>query len=185
MTQSIFALPDSDIAPVTDGAMMTGASVGLENSVRGDVAEYEFCKQACLRGWRASHAGSGTQGYDVILSGKSQRPIFVQVKHGFLRRRPNAVSWYYQVKNSVRGKLYSPHAYDVLALYMWDRDQWLFFTRGELGNRTETTFTPPEFRKNAVKSNACDDRNPNNWELLDDVAQSLTNLEGRTADVLP
>jgi hypothetical protein len=56
---------------------------------------------------------------------------------------------------------------------MIDADRWVFYTRPELGNRTLTTYALPEFRKNKVRKDAPDARDPDNWDLLDEVAQSF------------
>ena len=166
----ITAIPDSDMAPVTEGAMMTGASLGLTDKQRGDMAEFEFCKLIRMRGWEVKHLGDGTPGFDVLATKPDVRPLLTQVKHGFLCKDPNWNSYHYKIFNEKQGKIYGPTAYDILAFYMWDRDQWLLYCRREFGNRRSTTWTPPELRKYKPSKKALEDRDPNNWELLDQVA---------------
>jgi hypothetical protein len=75
---------------------------------------------------------------------------------------------------------------------MWDRDQWLVYSRAELGNRTNTSYVPPELRRIARKSStgthggAIADRQPDNWELFDQLAMANSQefLTPKTADVL-
>jgi hypothetical protein len=51
-----------------------------------------------------------------------------------------------------------------------DTGRWVFYMRQELGNRVGTTYLPPELRKTAVSRAAPSPRDPDNWELLDQVA---------------
>ena len=103
------------------------------------------------------------------------RPMFVQVKHAFLTTGRNyGAGKFYDICNAKNGAVYSSTAYDVLAVYLWDRREWVLYSRAELGGRHGTTFTPPELRLRAVRGSGCDARDPNNWHLLDEVAESLT-----------
>ena len=158
-----------------------------ENQRRADITELLFCIEARNRGYRVRLLGGTCQGYDVILERDDMRPLFVQVKHGLLASdgRQNRNCQSYRIPNFSRsGCAYGPHSYDILAFYMWDREQWLLFRRCEFGNRTQTRWLPPEVRQRARSTNAkLDDREPNNWSLLDDVAQSLTNSGPIPADV--
>jgi len=187
----ILATPDSDMAPVTEGATLNAPSHdrAADNQLRADIAELLFCVEARKRGYRVRLLGGTCQGYDVILERDDMRPLFVQVKHGLLASdgRQNRNCQSYRIPNFSRsGRAYGPHSYDILAFYMWDRQQWLLFRRCEFGNRTQARWLPPEVRQRARSANAkIDDREPDNWELLDDVAKSLTNSGSRTADVLP
>jgi hypothetical protein len=186
MTQpALFATPDSDMAPVSEcNAMESPADKdaqarcdkNAEQKMRGDIAELLFCLGARQLGYRFKLLGSNCEGYDVILERADMRPMFVQVKHGLLKeeRRGTSTSRRYFVQNNKQGRLYSRTAYDVLAFYMWERNEWLFYTREELGNRTATSWTPPELSSRPSPSYAPDARNSNNWHLLDEVAESLT-----------
>lgn len=179
----ILATPDSDIAPVTEDAVVDALRYekAAENQLRADIAELLFCIEARKRGYRVRLLGSTCQGYDVILERDDMRPLFVQVKHGFLAidGRQNRSCQSYRIPNFSRsGRAYGPHSYDILAFYMYDRQQWLLFRRCEFGNRTQTRWLPPEVRQRARSANAkLDDRDPNNWHLLDEVAESLTSTQ--------
>jgi len=142
----------------------------LCNNRIGDVSEFEFCRQATLHGWRARHMSGAEPNYDVIISRVGSRSVFVQVKRAYWDTDRNA----YRIRNKGGSGIYSPCAYDILAAHMEDIDKWVFYTRAELGNRSQTTYTPPHLRTSAVSRSAPPPRNPDNWDLLDEVAQSFT-----------
>lgn len=171
----ITATPDSETAPVT-----AGAAIDTESSdYKGRVSEAAFAYQAVLRGWEVIDTG-GAPDYDRVIKRPHTRALLVQVKRAY---RDEARSLY--VVNCSRSRRdssgrsqYSTTAFDVLAVHLADIDQWVFYTRAELGNRSTTTFILPHERKNKTSVIACAARDPNNWELLDDVAASLTNSGG-------
>ena len=181
MTQAIFAIADSDMAPVTEGAVVAQPPDEVSQDRReqqaervrcSKIAELLFLQKAIELGYEAKWMHGNCKNYDIILEREGMRPMFVQVKYALSGKNNK----YYQIFNKVRGSLtaYSLTAYDVLAVYLWDRGEWVLYTRAELGNRQATTYTPPEHRLLSVKSNAPDARDPNNWHLLDEVAESLT-----------
>ncbi len=157
--------------------------------VRADIAELLFCIEARKRGYRVRLLGGFCQGYDVILERDDMRPLFIQVKHGFLVSdgRQNRRCQSYSIHNTGgSGRTYGPHSYDILAFYMWDREQWLFFRRCEFGNRVKARWLPPEVRQRARSANAkLDNRRPDNWDLLHNVAKSLTIYGSTPTNVLP
>lgn len=178
----ITATPDSEMAPVTFGAAVNPQC----NDYKGKVSEAAFAYQAVLRGWDVIDAG-GAADYDRVIKRPTTRGILVQVKRAY---RDEARTLY--VVNCSRSRRdasgrsqYSATAFDILAVHLADIDQWVFYTRAELGDRTTTTFVLPQDRRNKTSCRAPDARNPNNWELLDDVASSLTNSGGNPADVRP
>lgn len=154
------------------------------NDYKGKVSEAAFALQAVMRGWDVIDAG-GAPDLDRIIKRPHNRPIAVQIKRAYY----DAPRSLYIVNCSkTRRKqgdrvTYSAMAFDVLAAHLPDIDKWVFYTRPELGNRQKATYILPEIRKNKTRDAACSPRNPDNWELLDDVAESLTFFEGRTAIV--
>jgi hypothetical protein len=197
MTQALLlAMPDSDIAPVTedaaieqppDEAAQNRREKQAELNKRFKIAELLFLLKVTELGYEVKWMQGNCKDYDVILERTGMRPIFVQVKYSVWKTSNKC----YNIYNctSGRNKAYSATAYDVLAVYLWDRNEWVLYTRDELGNRIGTSYTPPELRRAAVRSNAPDARDPNNWHLLDEVAESLTahqkSFTPKTADVLP
>ena len=181
MTQPLLlAMPDSEFAPVTQDAVVgvvpdEEAWQRLEKKVeankRSKIAELLFCLKLVELGYEVKWMQGNCKDYDVILERNGMRPIFVQVKYSVWKTSNKC----YNIFNctSGRNKVYSATAYDVLAVYLWDRNEWVLYTRAELGNRVGTSYTPPELRRAAVRSHAPDARDPNNWHLLDEVAESL------------
>lgn len=163
MTQSILALPDSDIAPVTEGA---AGRVALNNCERGDISEEMFDVEARRRGWLvASGRGKGRDFDSIVKRPSLIRPVSVQTK----------LAHWYEDKQSylvrcATAQTYSATAFDVLAVHLADRNQFVFFLRSELGNRVGFRYQPLEFRKKRQCRGAVINRDPNNWELLDQVA---------------
>lgn len=182
MTQpNLFALTDGEHSEVTEGGIIVPADnidhceQSAEERKRGDIAEFRCAEQLTLRGYSCTVLGGRFKGFDIIADRHDIRAQHVQVKHGFLTSEPSHQR--YRIHNSTKGgTLYSVNAYDILVFYMWDRDQWLVYSRAEFGNRTNTSYVPPELRRAARKSSsgahgeAIADRQPNNWELFDQLA---------------
>lgn len=163
----ITATQDSDIAPVTEGAMVDVQS----SDYKGRVSEAAFTYQAVRRGWEVIDAG-GAADYDRLIKRPTTRGLLVQVKRAY---RDSGRTLYVvncsRSRKGVSGRVqYSSTAFDILAVHLADIDQWVFYTRSELGNRTRATYILPHERKNKTSVIACEARDPNNWELLDQVA---------------
>ena len=185
MTQPLLiATLDSDMAPVTQGAVIENLldeeaqnrrEKQAEKIRRSKIAELLFCLKATELGYEVKWMQGNCKGYDIILERAGMRPMFVQVKY-VLAKPANAGgdSKYYDISNSSHGARYDRTAYDVLAVYLWDRNEWVLYTRDELGNRIGAKYTPPDLRIRTVRLGACDARDPNNWHLLNEVAGSLT-----------
>lgn len=174
MTQQILAMPDSDIAPVTDCAVF---GPKLTEKQKGDIGEKAFDLAASLRGYTVCRPGGEVPGFDFIVMHPSGAWIVVQVKWATKEGSR------YKIPNNSCGVLYSADAYEVLAVYLPDLNRWVFYTRAELGNRIRTAFIPATDRQRAAKSSAPDHREMDNWNLLDEVAAAKTNSWPRTADV--
>jgi hypothetical protein len=152
---------------------VTQQTAALGAVPKGTIVERRFEIEVMERGYEvAAHSGGGKD-FDYIVRLPRHRPIVVQVKTGVWCTKLGR----YQIENHSNGKIYSAHAYDILAVYLPDRKQWLFYLRAELGNRRKTTYTPPELRQRARRSNSpfghgelMSDRSPENWDLLYQVA---------------
>lgn len=165
----LFTLTDAEHSPVTDEA------VDISSSHKGRISEASFALQAIIRGWLVFDPGDA-DGFDRIIKRPHTRPIAVQVKRAWKYDQDSC----YRVNTSrsaskSRGRqLYGPMAFDVLAAHLSDVDKWVFYTRSELGNRTQATYKLPDERLQITSRRACDARDPNNWHLLDEVAASLS-----------
>ena len=176
MTQpALFAVTDGEHSEVTEG----GANE-FSAQRKGKISEAAFALQAIIRGWDVVNPNGDPDDYDTILKRPHTRPILVQVKRAIRYLGDNC----YRINasrsggpDSKRRILYSHTAFDVLAAHLSDVDQWVFYTRAELGNRTQTTYKLPAERRQAVSSRAPDARDPDNWDLLNDVAESLTKTQ--------
>jgi hypothetical protein len=189
MTQPVlFAVEDGEHSLVTVGATvqhpqntdaLNHVAKAAERRKRSQIAEVLFLKKAIEIGYAVKWMQGDCKNYDIILERPSMRPMFVQVKSAGTQAGRSD----YVIRNSSENVVYDAVAYDVLAVHLYDRNEWVLYTRSELGNRTATSYLPAEFRQYAARSRACDARTPDNWSLLDDVAESLT-LSGPTpADV--
>ena len=190
MTQPVlFAVEDGERSPVTVGATvqhpqnmdaLDRVGKAAERRKRSQIAEVLFLKKAIEIGYAVKWMQGDCKNYDIILERPGMRPMFVQVKStGTQAGRSD-----YFIRNSTEGVVYDAVAYDVLAVHLYDRNEWVLYTRSELGNRTSTSYMPAEFRQYTARSRACDARAPDNWSLLDDVAESLT-LSGPTPPNVP
>ena len=158
-------------------AMMPAAAPKRDDVRTGTIVERIFEAEALSRGYEVAANTGGARDFDYIVRKPGHRPVVVQVKAAYW----NAHCRGYGIRNvSQRGKLYAAHAYDVLASYLKEKGQWLFYARSEWGDRKRTTYRPPEMRRRprhtkcGKRGKVMPDRNPDNWELLDKVAQSFT-----------
>ena len=169
----------SDLFAITDGEHSAVATESLVDTssadYKGKVSEAAFAYEAVLRGWDVIDAG-GAADYDRILKRPNTRPICVQIKRSW--RNPQRGFYIINCSRTQRRDgtrlPYSITAFDVLASHLPDIDQWVFYTRAELGNRQKATYLLPQERKNKTSVIACSPRDPNNWSLLSEVAESLT-----------
>jgi hypothetical protein len=144
------------------------------NNYKGKVSEAGFALQAVIRGWDVIDAG-GAPDFDRIIKKPHTRAMAVQVKRAYF----DASRTLYIVNCSKTRRLqngracYSATAFDVLAAHLPDIDKWVFYTRPELGNRQKATYILPDNRKNKTREMACSPRNPDNWELLDEIAATI------------
>ena len=169
---SVTGLPiaDQECPATTDNACF--ADHIPNKCEKGDISEALFEIEAQRRGWLvASGRGKGRDFDSIIKRPSLIRPISVQVKMANWNATPRG-HFRYTVKCSGSGP-YSSTAFDVLAVHLPDSDRWVFYKREEIGNRIGIVYLPPEFRKKAVRRDAITSRDPDNWELLDEVAQSF------------
>ena len=174
MTQpSLFALTDGEHSEVTEGGITVPSNNAfLPNRCdKGDFSEEAFDMAARLRGYIvASGRGKGRDLDSIVKRPHLLRPVSVQTKLAQWKKHHRSNSWYYQVNCAQMGKPYSPTAFDILAVHLADTDQFVFYTRVELGNRVGFVYLPEHLRKRKANSGSLSARDPDNWELLDQVA---------------
>jgi hypothetical protein len=158
-------LPYSDIAPAAQG---TTFDPRLTDKQKGDIAEKAFDLSASLRRYTVCRPSGEAPGFDFVVIHPDGALIVIQVKWA------SKEGTRYKIANNSNGVRYGESAYQVLAVFLPDLNRWIFYTRAELGTRTQTTFTPAADRRRAAKLSACDHREMDNWHLLDEVAESLT-----------
>jgi hypothetical protein len=105
-----------------------------------------------------------------MLTRAGVRPIAVQVKTATLDRGAYHVS-VKRATGGLKARPYEIHDFDVLAAYLPDLNQFVFWTFDDISSRVSVRYDPNKHRK------------PGNWDLLNDVAESLTNSGHRTANV--
>lgn len=181
MTQAILALPDSDISPVTEGAVVEQSA-----RLKGRISEAAFALEAVERNWIVIDPGD-IDDFDRILKRAHTPALTVQIKRAIMY----AADGCYRVNASRSGGnggkriLYGPQAFDILAAHLADINAWVFYTRAEIGNRTQLIYKRPEMRKQRVSSRACDARDLDNWNLIDEVAAAKIISGPTPADVPP
>ena len=162
---TLFALEDGIHAPVTNGATLSACR-------KGEIAETLFIAGAMVHDWEIFTPFGHAQTTDVMLTRSGVRPIGVQVKTATLDRGAYHVS----VKRATAGRKarpYEAHDFDVLAAYLPDRNQFVFWTFDDICSRVSVRYDPSRHRQ------------PGNWDLLNDVAVSLTNSGPIPAVVRP
>ena len=124
--------------------------------VIGDDSENEFAYLAAKRGWwvYTPLTGSHDRPSDIILF-KLHRPVAVQIKTANIYPdRDNA----YGIQ-SCQGKnktAYPEGSFDVLAAFLPDVKDFVFYTYEEVGGRKKIYYCP-----------RTQDKQPGNWELLE------------------
>jgi hypothetical protein len=137
---------------------------------KGEISEQLFAVAAMVRDFEifAPRGHSQTADFCIIKSGQS--PLMVQVKTAYF----DTARGEYAV-NVARGRssntAYRQGDFDILAAYLPERNEFVFWTLEDLKGRKKVRYSPERHRK------------PSNWELLDDVAESLTFSRGGTANV--
>ena len=190
MTQpALFALTDGEHSGVTEGGIIVPAEnhVLPNNCDKGDFSEDAFDMAARLRGYLVtSGRGKGRDLDSIVKRPHLLRPVSVQTKLARWTKHFRGDHWYYKVNCCQQGRPYSATAFDILAVHLADTNQFVFYTRAELGNRVGFVYLPEHLRKRRANPGSLSARDPDNWELLDQVAaaDSQESLTPSTANVL-
>ncbi len=152
--------------------MIATASAEISSCRKGEMAEMLFAAGAIVHDWEIYMPFGHAQTTDLCLLKPWSAPIKVQVKTAWWdpSHRSYAVLLH---KGSRRGGVqpYKAGDFDVLAAYLTDRNQFVFWSFEDIRGRQKIRYSPKRHRQ------------PSNWELLDDVAQSLTISRGGTTNV--
>ena len=136
------------------------AEFDLSACRKGEISEQLFAVGAMVQDFEIFAPRGHSQTADLCIVRAGQRPLMVQVKTAYF----DGVRGEYSI-NVGRGRLsksaYLKGDFDILAAYLPDRNQFVLWTLEDLKGRKKIRYSPERHRK------------PNNWELLDDVAQSL------------
>jgi hypothetical protein len=162
---TLFALEDGIHAPITGGSVLSACR-------KGEISETLFIAGAMVQDWEIFTPFGHAQTADVMLTRANVRPIAVQVKTATIDRGAYHVS-VKRATGGLKARPYQVHDFDVLAAYLPDLNQFVFWTFDDICSRVTVRYDPSRHRK------------PGNWDLLNDVAVSLTNSGPRTANVLP
>jgi hypothetical protein len=155
MTQAIFAICEGLNAPVPESAARS-----LSNCRRGDLTEALFIAGCIVYDWENFKAFGHDHTADWVLVRGTLR-LTVQVKTARLTDRGD-----YHI-NAKRGggdttRPYAAGDFDILAAYLPDRNQFVFWSFEDVRSRQTVRYHPDRHRQ------------PGNWNLLDEVAESLT-----------
>ena len=134
---------------------------------KGAHAELLFCAEAGARGYTIFTPLVGSPKADVCLKMGQGPYIGIQVKRACFNTQADG---FYKVHTSSR-KRYSAGDFDVLAAYLPDINEFVFWRIGEIAQYGQISYSPKKHRS------------PSNWALLDDAAESLTLSGPRTANV--
>ncbi len=167
MTQPIlFAIEEGIHVPVSGGL------IELSSNRKGEIAETLFIAGAMVHDWEIFVPFGHAQTTDICIVKACLLPVKVQVKTASLLE-----SGAYQIhaKKSSTGEkkhmAYELGDFDVLAAYLQGRNQFVFWSAEDVVGRQTINYDPSRHRPSG------------NWDLLNDVAVSLTNSGHRTANV--
>ncbi len=150
---------------------MTAAQTEMSACRKGDMAEMLFVAGAIVHDWEIYMPFGHAQTTDVCLLRPYTAPIKVQVKTAWWDASHQSYAVF--VRRGAQAQTYAQGDFDVLAAYLSDINQFVLWSFADISGRQKIRYSPERHRK------------PSNWELLDDVAQSLTNSRGMTALVPP
>lgn len=138
---------------------------------KGTHAELLFCAEAGARGWQVLIPMGHSSTVDVWIFRPPGRPVSVQVKRAYADRDGD-----YGV-TLARGyddrKTYREGDFDILAAYLPELNDFVLWRFSEINDRKKIRYSPKRHRQ------------PGNWGLLDEVAQTLAIVGHTPTNVLP
>lgn len=141
----------------------------LSNCRKGDLAEMLLMAAAIANDFEVFTPHGHAQAADLCLVRPGCRPLLVQVKTAEIRRNIYSIN----VSRGTGSKVaYSEGDFDVLAAYLPDINQFVFWTIPDLRGRKRLSYSPRLHRQ------------PGNWQLLEDLSLPK-NVKCTPAYVLP
>lgn len=139
------------------------------NCEKGTHAELLFCAEAGARGWQVLIPMGHVSTVDVWIFRPPGRPVSVQVKRAW--REVDGDYGVSLARRNVTRVPYQKGDFDILAAYLPDLHQFVLWRFDDINGRKKIRYSPKRHRQ------------PENWGLLDDVAESLTFIGGGTVNV--
>ena len=137
-----------------------GKAPRLSNTRKGEIAEVLFAAGAMVNDWEIFLPLGHAQTTDVCVVKPWMAPVRVQVKTAWWDDNINAYQIPVRRSGSYSGKKkpYVSGDFDVLAGYLPELNQFVFWSFADISGRQKINYSPARHRK------------PNNWELFDQVA---------------
>jgi hypothetical protein len=165
MSQAIFTIREGLSAPVPEDALRK-----MSDCRRGDLAEALFIAGCIVYDWEIFKAFGHDHTADWVLV-RGHLRLTVQVKTATIDRGDYCLPT--KRGRGTTARPYSAGDFDILAAYLPNRKQFVFWSFADIRGRQKVRYNPTRHRK------------PNNWELLANVAESLTFITPKTVSVLP
>jgi hypothetical protein len=132
----------------------------LASTDKGAHAELLFCAEAGARGYSIFTPLVGSPKADVCLKMGQGPYVGIQVKRACVSTQRAGL---YKINTSSRtAGRYSAGDFDVLAAYLPDINEFVFWRISEIAQYSQISYSPERHRS------------PDNWELLDALAESST-----------
>ena len=128
---------------------------------KGEIAEALFSASAMVMDFEVFTPKGHSQTADLCLVRSGCRPMTVQVKTASFDTGRGDYS--VNLGRGLTKEAYRVGDFDVLAAYLPDLNQFVLWTLEDLKGRKTLRYSPARHRQ------------PSNWELLDAVAESITN----------
>ena len=137
---------------------MSFAPPGAKPTTKRTWRSGKFCAEAGARGYSIFTPLVGSPKADVCLKMGQGPYIGVQIKRACISTQHVG---FYKVNTSSRTSgRYSAGDFDVLAAYLPDINEFVFWRIGEIAKYGQISYSPKRHRS------------PANWELLDELAES-------------
>jgi hypothetical protein len=133
----------------------------LSSCRKGEIAEQLFAVCAMVKDFEVFTPRGHAQTADLCIVKSGKRPLLVQVKTAYFEGGRSEYSVNVGRGSEIKSA-YLAGDFDILAAYLPDINQFVLWTLEDLRGRKKLRYSPERHRK------------PSNWELLDDVAQSLS-----------